>query len=77
VGSPEEDEERGLEGVLGVVGVSEKAPADTQDHGPMPSQDGRESVCVTPRGEAVQQLGVRSIAVVRRGEGAEEAKHRV
>ena len=34
-----QDQECGLEGVLGVVGVAERAPADAPDHRPVPPQD--------------------------------------
>jgi hypothetical protein len=54
-----EDEEGGLEGVLGVLLVAEQAPADTQGHGPVTAYQGRERRLV-PRGDEVgQQVPVR------------------
>ena len=37
-----QDEERGLEGVLGVVRVAEQPAADAEDHRPMLPHQGRE-----------------------------------
>jgi hypothetical protein len=43
-----EDQERGLEGVVGIVGFPEHAPADTQHHRTMPSDQGCESGLTAP-----------------------------
>jgi hypothetical protein len=41
-GLPDQDEEGGLEGVVRVVRVVEHAPADAEDHRPVPLDQGRE-----------------------------------
>ena len=53
-----QDEERRLEGVLGVVRVAEDAPADGQDHRPVPRHQGRERRLVAPGDEPPEQRGV-------------------
>ena len=55
-------EERGLEGVLGGVLVAEHAPADAEDHRPVPLHQGLEGqlgAVLVPGGEPRQQLGIR------------------
>ena len=66
-GPADEDEERGLEGVLGVVLVAQDRAADAEDHRPVPLDQGREGrpgrlvpvpVPVRTAGEPAQQLAV-------------------
>ncbi len=54
-----EDEERGLEGVLGIVVVAEDAPADAQDHRPMPPDDRLERRLIATCDEPFEQIAVR------------------
>jgi hypothetical protein len=56
-----EHQECGLKGILGRVPVPENAPADTQNHGPMPLHQGCERRLrglIAARDEPIQQLGV-------------------
>jgi hypothetical protein len=58
---PGQDKEDGLEGILGVMTVSQKLAADTQDHGPVASHQGCKSRIaprVTPGAIPLQQLAV-------------------
>jgi hypothetical protein len=48
------DEERGLEGVLGVGLVPERAAADVQHHGPVTAQQDKESSFVLSGTEALE-----------------------
>ena len=60
-----QDQERGLEGVLGVVRVSQHAPADPQDHRPVPLHQDREGQLggLAPvGGEPLQELAVGQLA---------------
>jgi hypothetical protein len=70
VGLAGEDEEGGLESVLGVVQAAEHAPADAQDHGAVPLDQGGEGRLLPPLGEALEQLRV---AEVRDTLGASQA----
>lgn len=61
-GPVRQDQEDGLEGVLGVVRVVEDAPADPQDHRPVPAHqllESRLARLAAIRDEPVQQLAVR------------------
>jgi hypothetical protein len=53
-----QDEEGGLEGVLGVLGVTQHPPAHSQHHRPMPRHQLGEGRLVPPGDEASQQLGI-------------------
>jgi hypothetical protein len=59
-----EDQEGGLEGILGVVQIAQDAPAHTQYHRPVPFQQRREGVPVPVPGEPLQELVVRLLAVL-------------
>ena len=50
--------ESSLVGVLGRVGVAKHAPADVQDHRPVPSDQGRKGILVAVGGEGCQQVVV-------------------
>ena len=55
-------EEGGLEGVLGGMLVAEDAPADAEDHRPVPLHqglEGRLGAVLVPGGEPLQELGIR------------------
>ena len=54
----DEDEEGGLEGVLGVMGVAQDATADAQHHRPMPAHECLERILILPANESFQQLAV-------------------
>src|SRR5262249_2405546 len=53
-----EDEEGGLEGVLGVLCVAQDAAANAQHHRPVPHEQGREGGLVVPRHEALEERRV-------------------
>ena len=60
-GPPRQDEERRLEGVLGIMRCRQHAPANALDRGPVAMHQGRErvlGVVATPGEEPIQQLGV-------------------
>jgi hypothetical protein len=57
-GVAQKDEERGLEGVVGVRGVAQETPAHPEHAWPVPlHQEGERRVLAAPA-EAVEQLGV-------------------
>ena len=55
---PEQHQERGLEGVVGVGAVTQQPAADAQHHRPVPADDGGERLLVAVAGEQVEQLAV-------------------
>ncbi len=57
-----EHEERGLERVLGIVGVAEDASADTPDHGAVTHDEGLERRLVAVGGEPLEELAIRQPA---------------
>ena len=57
-GTPDQDQERRLEGVLDVVLVAQDATTDAQDERAMEGHQGRESRLVMPRHESLQQLPI-------------------
>ena len=57
----DEDQERGLEGILGVVRILQDAPADAQDHRPVTRHQDLERRGVIPGGEALEQLRSRRV----------------
>ena len=64
-GLPDQDQERRLERILGVVRVGQDAPADAQDHRPMPLDQDREGQLgrLAPIGrEPLQELPVGQLA---------------
>ena len=69
-GLARQQEESGLEGVVGVVGVVEDAAADAQDHRPMPTDQGLEGQLVAVGDVPFQEPGV---GQARQGPLAEEA----
>ena len=69
------DQEGGLEGVLGVVGVVQHAAADAQHHRPVPVQQGREGFLISAAGEPVQEVRVGPVSVGS-GDPPEEAEYR-
>ena len=71
-----EEQEGGLEGVLGVVRVAEHLTADAQDQGPMPLQERDKGRLVPLRDELLQQAAVALLVRSRRtGQVAEIAKN--
>jgi hypothetical protein len=60
-GAADEDQEGGLEGVLGVGLVAQDAAADTQDHGAVTAQQGLKSGPVVARDKALQEVAVSSL----------------
>ena len=57
-----QDQERGLEGIVGVIRVVEHAPTDAQHHGAVPFDqrlEGRLDGINGPGRDSVQQLSVR------------------
>ena len=54
----DEDEESGLERILGVVVIAQNTAADAPDHSGMPAHEHFESRCVLPAEEALQQLPI-------------------
>ena len=56
-----QDQEGGLEGVLGVLLVAEHAPAHPQHHRPVPLHEAGEGAVVPVGGEVVQQLAVGAV----------------
>ena len=58
-GLADQDEERGLEGVLGVGVVAQDAAADAQDHRAVPAHQRGEGRLVAPAEELLQELAVR------------------
>ena len=57
-GLPCQDQECRLKGVIGVMHVSEPAPADPQDHRPVPPHQHLEGGLVVPGQEDAEQLSV-------------------
>ncbi len=57
-GLARQDEEGGLEGVLGVVVIAEQLPADAQDHRAVSRHDGGEGGLITDGREPLEQLTV-------------------
>ena len=61
-GLAHQDQEGGLEGVVGVVRVAQELPADAQDHGPVSfDQDGEgglRRIRIVPRQKPVQELAI-------------------
>jgi hypothetical protein len=67
-GSPaDEDEERGLEGVLGVVGVAQHPPADTQDHRAVAAHEGLEGALIAAQRKNLQELPIGGALVPQAG----------
>ena len=54
----DQDQEGGLEGVLGVVGVAQDAVADAQDHRSVPRHQRLEGRGIAPMDEPLEELGV-------------------
>ena len=65
-----QEEESGLEGVVGVVGIVEDASADAQDHGPVATDQGLEGQLIAVGVVTFQESGV---GQARQGPLAEEA----
>jgi hypothetical protein len=57
-GLADQDEEGGLETVLGIVNIAQDAPAHTEDHGPMPAHQRREGRLIPALNKQVQQIAV-------------------
>ena len=64
----DEDEEAGLEGVLGIVGVMQNAAANTQDRGTVPAQQSLEGGLVPLTNVQAQQVAIRHPCRVLPGE---------
>ena len=64
-GPADQHQERGLEGVVGVVRVAQDAPADAQHHGSVPAHEDGKGGLVMPGQETLEQLAVRQVAAVR------------
>jgi len=72
----EKHEERRLEGILGLVGASQHAPAHAEDHRPVAPQEGRKRCLVARFLEALQQEAVARPVLGRAGPAAEPGKDR-
>jgi hypothetical protein len=70
-----EDEQGGLEGVVGVVRVAEQPPADAEDHRRVAADEGGEGVLVVPGEERLEELPVGACAAVEQGGPVEVAQH--
>ena len=57
-GLADEDEERRLEGILGVVMIGQQAAADAQDHRAMPRHQRRESRLLSAVEVTLQELAI-------------------
>ncbi len=68
-----QQEERSLEGVLGVGGARQHAAADAQDHRPVAGDQRREGVLVAVADEAAEQLGIGGRPACRRRQATEVA----
>jgi hypothetical protein len=68
VGLLSENQEGGLEGVLGVLLVAEDTPADAPHPWPMPAQEFSKRPLLAPADETFEQLSIGQ-PVVRRGAG--------
>src|SRR5262249_16488786 len=55
---PSEDQEGGLEGILGILLLAQDAPADAVDHRPVPAHDGLEDGLVAPGEGSFDELPV-------------------
>jgi hypothetical protein len=67
-GPANQDEESRLKRVFGVVQVAQHAPANAQDHRPVPSDEGREGRFIAAGKESAQQFAVRqSTTIVHQG----------
>jgi rubrerythrin len=73
-GPADEDEENGLEGVVGVVIIAENAAADAEDHRAVATEKGLEGTLVAAAVEAAEQLGV--VRIDTAGELASETLQR-
>src|SRR5262245_11702756 len=72
-----EDEERGLEGVLGEVGPAEDAPTDAPDERAVTAEQDREGIRIAAVGELFEQLGVGQLGGPgQAGERAQVAENR-
>jgi hypothetical protein len=71
-GLPRQDQERGLQGILGVLGVVQDAPANLLHHRPMSLDQLREGVLIAAEEEQFQQLSIRQVATGRRANRASE-----
>jgi hypothetical protein len=67
-----EDDEGGLEGVLGVGLIRQDLAAGGQDAGPVPADDGLERGVVAVAAEPDEQVGVREVGEVVGGQGVGE-----
>jgi hypothetical protein len=65
---PGQDEEGGLEGVLGVLLVPQHAPAQAQHHRPVAAHQCREGLLVPGRDEAGQEVAIAAAGDARRGQ---------
>ena len=65
VGLAGEDQEGGLESILGVVQVAKHAPANAQNHRPMAPGQRRESGLLALGAKALQQLSICQLGGVR------------
>src|SRR5262249_3541866 len=61
-----QDQEGGLEDVVGGVGVTQHRPAHTQHHRPMPLDEGSERPFVPLAGKPFEQLAIRQLRLLRR-----------
>jgi hypothetical protein len=64
-----ENQKGRLERVFRGIFVVENAPADSQDHGSVPMQQGLEGMGILPRAEPLKQAAIAN-PMVRRGAGA-------
>jgi hypothetical protein len=57
-----QDKEGGLESVLGIVGIPQRVPADSQHHGPVPPHHGRKCRLVIALQKGPQQRAISLVA---------------
>ena len=61
-GLVDQDQERGLEHVVGIGPGAEQAAADAEDHRPVPAQQLLEGGLVAARGKAIEEVAVGRLA---------------
>jgi hypothetical protein len=74
-GLPCQDQEGGLEGILGVLFIAKHPPADTQNQGAMPPKKHGEGSLVTTLDESAEQFPVVLVAVFGSSENPNVPQH--
>jgi hypothetical protein len=70
-----EDQEGGLEGVVGVVAVAENAPANAKHHRPVAADQARKGGLVSAGQEALHKLAVVQHRLVASGQAVAQTAH--